>query len=87
MSDIKNFRVIQIKHLKATKIRHERLKAISISVDNKRIKSIIEPLHCSMNSTGQAEAMAVSYCRLHMWPDPTGFGRLPNGDYVAMIPR
>ena len=73
-------KAIQIKYLSATDTKGSRLKAWTDA------GSITEPLDYSLNLDEQSMRLAERYIKKQDWSsNVTGFGSLPNGDYVATI--
>ena len=73
-------KAIQIRYLSPTNTKGSRLKAFTDA------KSITEPLDYEMNIEDQAFALAVNYVHRMGWNRRiTGFGGLPNGDFVATL--
>ena len=73
-------KAIQIKYLSATDTKGSRLKAWTDA------GSITEPLDYALNLDAHALQLAERYIKEQDWGvDVTGFGSLPNGDYVATI--
>lgn len=73
-------KAIQIKYLAPTNTRGSRLKAFTDA------GSMTEGLDYSLSIEKQAADLAARYVRKQQWQSKiTGFGCLPNGDYVATI--
>lgn len=70
---------IQIKYLSETNTQGARLKAWT------EAGSMTVGRDYDLEDAMQAVHLAIAYCRKHEWPQPTGFGTLPNGDYVATL--
>lgn len=73
-------KAIQIKYLSPTNTKGSRLKAFTDA------GSITEALDYSYSIEQQAEKLAARYIKKKNWQSKiTGFGCLPNGDFVATI--
>jgi len=73
-------KAIQIKYLSPTNTRGSRFKAFTDA------GSMIEPMDYSLKPCEQARQLADKYIEKMGWPSKvSGFGSLPNGDYVATI--
>jgi hypothetical protein len=72
-------KAIQIKYLGATNSKPSRLKAWT------EAGTIVESLDYSINLWTQARNIADRYATERQWPQVSGFGVLPNGDYVATM--
>ena len=78
-------KAIQIKYLPATDTLSGRLKAWT------EAGQLVEPIDSSLDAMVQARVLAEKYIRKHGWNEGwntigvTGFGCLPNGDYVATL--
>ncbi len=73
-------KAIQIRYLNPTNHRGSRFKAFTDA------GSLIEPMDYSLHPAEQARQLADKYIYKKYWHcKVTGFGMLPNGDYVATI--
>lgn len=72
-------KAIQIKYVGATNTKGSRLKAWTDA------GSVTEGLDYSVNLWTQARNIADRYATERQWPQVSGFGVLPNGDYVATM--
>jgi len=72
-------KAIQIKYLGATNTKGVRLKAFT------EAGSITESREYGNEPSDQARALADRYCAKYDWGKVSGFGSLPNGDYVATL--
>jgi hypothetical protein len=73
-------KAIQIKYLGPTNTRGSRLKAFTDA------GSMTEAVDYTYSIKQQAETLAARYVKKQQWQSKiTGFGCLPNGDYVATI--
>ena len=73
-------KAIQIKYLSPTNTRGSRFKAFTDA------GSMVEPMDYALNPSEQARQLADKYIEKMGWQSKvTGFGSLPNQDYVATI--
>ena len=73
-------KAIQIKFMGATDTLPSRLKAWAEGGVHR-----IEALNYDEDISVQAERLARKLGQDYAWPDVTGFGTLPNGDWVATL--
>ena len=72
-------KAILIKYLPGTATQAPRLKATT------EAGNLIESVNDEMDLADQALRLARQYVRDRNWSTVTGFGQLPNGDFVATI--
>lgn len=72
-------KAIQIRYLGATNTRGARLKAWT------EAGSLTVARDYALDSYKQARELAKQYVTERGWGDVSGFGTLPNGDYVATL--
>lgn len=72
-------KAIQIRYLAPTDTKGSRFKAFT------EAGSMTAPYDYALDHEHNALALAEAYCKKYAWDRPTGFGSLPNGDYVATL--
>lgn len=73
-------KAMQIKYLPVTDTKPSRLKIWA-----KNCIALTEPLDYGMNIDEQARLLADTYRKRMGWNKVSGFGTLPNGDFVAIL--